>query len=196
MDIDLFIKLGINAKEESSIFFTWILHLDELNKLRSDLNTTSDTIECLYIKIVNKHFRKIILNLSYRPPQGDTTLFEKHFQDILLRHDACKMLLLIMGNFTINLDFENNKKVQSFVNLILLCEIVPVINKPTCITKYTSTAIDHMFTNSIIKTEVKSAIIKPDVSDHFPVLFVAKVKLDVNIKTEQYTWNIISLIIV
>ena len=44
-----------------------------------------------------------------------------------------------------------------------------------------------MFTNSIIKTEVKSAIIKPDVSDHFPVLFVAKVKLDVNIKTEQYT---------
>ena len=92
-----------------------------------------------------------------------------------------------MGNFTINLDFENNKKVQGFVNLILLCEIVPVINKPTRITKYTSTAIDHMFTNSIIKTELKSAIIKPDVSDHFPVLFVAKVKLDVNIKTEQYT---------
>ena len=127
------------------------------------------------------------MNLSYRPPQGDTTLFEKHFQDILLRHGECKMLLLTMGNFTINLDFENNKKVQSFVNLILLCEIVPVINKPTRITKYTSTAIDHMFTNSFIKTEVKSAIIKPDVSDHFPVLFVAKVKLDVNIKTEQYT---------
>ena len=106
VDIDLFIKLGINAKEEVSVFFTWILHLDELNKLRSDLNTTSDTIECLYIKIVNKHSRKIILNLSYRPPQDDTTLFEKHFQDILLRHGACKILLLIMGNFTINLDFE------------------------------------------------------------------------------------------
>ena len=66
------------------------------------------------------------------------------------------------------------------------CGMVPVINKPTRVKRYTATAIDHMFTNSIINTEIKSAIIKADISNHFPILFVAKVKVDVNIKTEQY----------
>ena len=127
------------------------------------------------------------MNLSYRPPQGDTTLFEKHLQDLLLRYDVCKREILITGDFNINLlDFENSKKVQSFVNLMFRCGMVPVINKPTRVTRYTTTAIDHMFTNSIINTEIKSAIIKTDISDHFPILFVAKVNVDVNIKTEQH----------
>ena len=56
-----------------------------------------------------------------------------------------------MGDFNINLlDFENSKKVQNFVNLMFHCGMVPVINKPTRVTRYTATAIDHMFTNSII----------------------------------------------
>ena len=66
------------------------------------------------------------------------------------------------------------------------CGMVPVINKPARLTRYTVTAIDHMFTNSIINTEIKSAIIKAVTSDHFPILFVAKVNVDVNIKTGQY----------
>ena len=92
-----------------------------------------------------------------------------------------------MGNFNINLlEFENNKKVQSFVNLMLCCGMVPVINRPTWVTRYTATAIDHMFTNAIINTEIKWAIIRADISDHFLILFVAKVNVDVNIETEQY----------
>ena len=43
-----------------------------------------------------------------------------------------------------------------------------------------------MFTNSIINTETNSVIIKADVSDHFPTLFLAKVNVDVNIQTEQH----------
>ena len=127
-----------------------------------------------------------MLNLSYRPPQGNTTLFEKHLQDYLLRH-VCKKEVFITGDFNINLlEFKNSKKVQSFINLMFRCGIVPVINKPTHVTRYTATAIDHMFTNSIINTEIKSAIIQANISDHFPILFVAKVNIDVNIKTEQY----------
>ena len=52
--------------------------------------------------------------------------------------------------------------------------MVPVINKPTRVTRYTATANDHMFTNSIINTEIKSAIIKADISDHFPILLLLK----------------------
>ena len=64
--------------------------------------------------------------------------------------------------------------------------MVPVINKPTHVTKYTATAIDHMVTNSVINPEVKVAFLKTDISDHFPILVVSKVRVDVNIKTEQY----------
>ena len=45
-----------------------------------DLNITSDTVECLCFEILNKHSKNLILNLSHRPSQGDTTLFEKHFK--------------------------------------------------------------------------------------------------------------------
>ena len=151
------------------------------------MNINSDAIECLCIEILNKHSKNLILNLSYRPPQGDTTLFEKHLQGLLWRLDVCKREVLITGDFNINLlDFENNKKVQSFVNLMFRCGMIPVVIKPTRVTTHTATAIGRMFTNSIINTEIKSAIIKADISDHFPILFVAKVKVDVNIKTEQY----------
>ena len=125
--------------------------------------------------------------MSYKPPQGDTTLFEKHLQGLLWRLDVCKREVLITGDFNINLlDSENNKKVQSFVNLMFRCGMIPVIIKPPRVTTHTATEIDRMLTNSIINTEIKSAIIKADISDHFPILFVAKVKVDVNIKTEQY----------
>ena len=65
------------------------------------------------------------------------------------------------------------------------CEMVLAINKPTRVTRYTAPEIGHMFTNSIKNTEIESAIIKTDISDHFAILFVAKVNVDVNIKTEQ-----------
>ena len=68
-------------------------------KLRSDLNINSDAIECLCIEILNKHSKNLILNLSYRPPQGNTTLFEKHLQDLLWRLDVCKREVLITGDF-------------------------------------------------------------------------------------------------
>ena len=63
--------------------------------------------------------------------------------------------------------------------------MVPAINKATRVTRYTATAIDHIFTNSIINTEIKSAIRKVHISDHSPIFFVAKVNVDVSIRIEQ-----------
>ena len=45
----------------------------------------------------------------------------------------------------------------------------PTINKPTRVTKKTATAIDHIITNSFVENTFKTAIIKSDVSDHFPI---------------------------
>ena len=107
-----------------------------------------------------------------------------------MKNDICKKEILVKGDFNINLpDYENNKKVQRFVSLMFRCGMVPTINKPTRVKRYTATAIVHIFTNSIINTEIKSALIKADISDHFPILFVAKVNNDVSIRTEQSIWK-------
>ena len=50
--------------------------------------------------------------------------------------------------------------------------MIPTINKPTRVTKHTATAIDNIITNCIINSNIKSAIVKTDLSDHFSVTFI------------------------
>ena len=69
------------------------------------------------------------------------------------------------------LDFENNKKVEKFLNQIFSHNIIPTINKPTRVTRNTATAIDHFITNAVVDTQFKSGIIQTDLLDHFPILF-------------------------
>ena len=88
-------------------------------KIRSDLNMNSDAIGCLCLEISTKTSKKIILSLNYLPPNGDTTLFEKHMKSILSKNEATKKEVILIGDFNINLlDFDKNKRVQSFVNLM------------------------------------------------------------------------------
>ena len=58
------------------------------------------------------------------------------------------------GDFNISfLDFSESKKEQSFVNLPFHFGMI------------------HIFTKSIINTEIKTAIAKTGISDHFPIFF-------------------------
>ena len=96
----------------------------------------------------------------------------------------------IAGDFNLNLlDHDKNKKVRYFFNLIYQNCMIPTINKPARVTKKTATAIDHMITNSFVEITFKTAIIKSDVSDHFPICifflqqtYLEKLMLSVNIK--------------
>ena len=50
------------------------------------------------------------------------------------------------------------------------------INKPTRETSYTAIGIDNIITNFIFDNDQKGAIVKTDVSDHFPITFTTKLK--------------------
>ena len=50
--------------------------------------------------------------------------------------------------------------------------MIPTINKPTRVTRKTTTAIDHILTNSFTDTVFKTAIFKSEISDHFPICFI------------------------
>ena len=79
----------------------------------------SDAIECLCLEISTKTFKNLILCLNYRPPNGDLTLFEKHTKIILPKNEATRKEVILIGDFNINLlDFDKNKRDQSFVNLM------------------------------------------------------------------------------
>ena len=64
--------------------------------------------------------------------------------------------------------------------------LVPVINKPTRITRKSATAIDHIITNSFLNNNIETGIIKSDVSDHFPIFLISK-KTDIDSYSENTT---------
>ena len=48
---------------------------------------------------------------------------------------------------------------------------IPLIDKPTRVSKNSATIIDNIFTNCIFDNTLKIAILKSDISDHFLVIF-------------------------
>ena len=67
--------------------------------------------------------------------------------------------------------------------------MIPTINKPTRVTRHTTTAIDHVFTNTIMgNIGIKTAMVKADISDHFLIIFATKNKIDADIR-EQYIFK-------
>ena len=148
-------------------------------KVRDDLAVNSSAIECLCVEVFNKNSKIIVLNLAYRPPNGDPNEIENHFKNILSKREITNKELVLVGDFNINvLDFNESKMVQNFVNLMFRHGLIPTINKPTRVTRNTATAIDHIITNSVINAEFKTGIIKTDISDHFPIFFIVKCVVD------------------
>ena len=116
---------------------------------RNDLCINCEVIETLSIEIHNNDGKNIIFNIVYRPPDGDLEVFKNCFQSILSHNSIRNKDVILTGYFNINvLDFEQNKKVQNFDNLMFQFGLVPTINKPTRVTNKTISTIDHIITNS------------------------------------------------
>ena len=83
--------------------------------------------------------------------------------------------IVLAGNFNINLDFETNKNVQDFLSLMFHYNVIPLTNKQTQVTRHSAKTIDHIITKSVRDHNgFKSAIIKTNLSDHFPIVFAIK----------------------
>ena len=153
---------------------------------RNDVCINCEAIESLSIEIRNNDGKNIIFNIVYRPPDGDLEVCENYFQSILSHNSIRNKNVILAGDFNINvLDFEQNKKVQNFVNLMFQFGLVPTINKPTRVTNKTISAIDHIVTNSIYNNDFKTAIKRTDISDHFPITCAFKLRGSMSLKNHQ-----------
>ena len=93
-------------------------------------------------------------------------------------------------DFNLNvLDHDNCKKVQNFLDLLFQNNIIPIINKPTRVTKKTATAIDHIITNCFVDTNFKTAIFKSDISDHFLICVFLSPMIDENKNEVTYIYK-------
>ena len=96
--------------------------------------------------------------------------FKKFLNCIFHKTKKSNKKLHIAVDFNLNvLDHDNCKKVQNFLDLLFQNNIIPIINKPTRVTKKTATAIDHIITTCFADTNFKTAIYKSDISNHFPI---------------------------
>ena len=92
--------------------------------------------------------KSILLNLTYRLPNGDTNELQNPFENVLSKQEITNKKLVLVGDLNINvLDFNESKMVQNFLDLMFRHGLIPTENKPTRVSRNTATAIDHIITN-------------------------------------------------
>ena len=141
-------------------------------KERKDLSISKNDSEILSIEITNKT-KNIILSSVYRPPDSSLKEFKNSLKPIFDNIRRNNKDLYLVGDFNINvLDYENNVKVKNFVNFAFQNSLIPLINKPTRVTRTNATAIDHILTNAFLNKQIETGIIKTEISDHFPIFLI------------------------
>ena len=128
--------------------------------------------------------KNILINTQYRQPAGNFNEFEAYLNTFLAKSKTTDKTCFLVGDLNLNLiDYQSNAKVRNFVNLIFQHSLVPIVNKPTRVTKNNATLIDYIITNSFTDQENLTGILKTDISDHFPIFNISmKHGLDSNDK--------------
>ena len=88
--------------------------------------------------------------------------------------DKSKNKCFIMVDFNIDLLDVKNENTETYVESMFDYNFYPLVNKPTRITKDRCSCIDHILTN-MIGSQIKSAIVAHEISDHLPVIQVSNV---------------------
>ena len=71
-----------------------------------------------------------------------------------------------------------------YLNIIFSHSFIPLINKPTRVSKNNATVIDNLLTNTFIDNNYMSGIVKTDITDHFPVFLITEKELNTARKSD------------
>ena len=87
--------------------------------------------------------------------------------------------LNICVGLTDQVKYSVNSQIEHFVNRMQSFSYLPLVTKPTRVTKYSATLIDHIWTNDIDDLDYLNGILMSDNSDHFaPFTFLPNSILD------------------
>ena len=143
-------------------------------KFMQNLSSTTNDYESLCVEVISETSRNIIVHALYRPPTGKINAFKDHIKNIIKNKSSFNKSVYFIGDININIfDYDVNKHINNFFNVFFQSGYIPLINKPTRVTKNSATSIDQIFTNEFLTTKIKTGIFKTDISDHFPIFIIS-----------------------
>jgi hypothetical protein len=164
--------------------------------IRSDLNVFDSLSEMLFVEVDKSVFgtdKNIIIGTIYRIPNTDIASFTDRLSHVMNVIKNESKIGYYLGDYNINLlNNEFHQPTQDFIDLCFAEGYMPLINKPTRISKFSATLIDNIITNDILKTTCQKGILLCDISDHFPIFYIDQnrsMKLNVITKEVRDTCN-------
>jgi hypothetical protein len=149
--VSVLVKLGINFVE------------------RKDISIFEEgKFESVFIEVPQVRRPNIVIGEVYRVPGTNEQEFIEKYGNIITKIKSEKKSLIIGTDQ--NLDFLKinvHANTQRFFDLNLTNGILPTIYKPTRVTQNTATLIDNIYIDSNLFQNVKSFIVKTDISDHY-----------------------------
>ncbi len=150
--------------------------------IREDLSVFIPHIyESLFIEVKssNKHMNTQIVGVIYRPnsqPRADIDIFSTTLHEVMDVINSEGKSCILLGDFNIDLlQYSKNEKTNDYIDNIFARGFVPLILKPTRITRSTATLIDHIYSNQLSKNS-QSGIVINDVADHFGIYHIVHSK--------------------
>ena len=147
-------------------------------------------IESLFVEVKINSEKSIIVGVIYRPntqPHADMDLFADKLSEITSKISNENKESYIMGDFNIDLlKFQTHGKTNDFIESMISKGYLPLITKPTRITTYSATLIDHIYSNATSQN-YDSGIIISDVADHFGTFYASRKYSSKNIPTYTRT---------
>ena len=146
-------------------------------KMRQDITLDSPSTESIFVELDKEIYQtpqNIIIGVIYRAPDNDLDLFNEVLDSTLKKITKEKKSIYLIGDYNIDLLRTNeHNRTSDFLDIMYSYGMIPLIHKPTRITKHSSTLIDNIFTNQFSQ-DLKShqGLLYSDLTDHFPVFHI------------------------
>ena len=147
------------------------------NRLQSrelEIPNAIENVEICGVQIKTNKGQMGILSL-YRPPNTNATNFGNVFARLIkkVRKSCCDVIIGLDHNLDL-LKSHIHEPMNEFVEKLLELGLLPVITRPTRITKSTATLIDNIIVDHKHREFVNSSVIIDDTSDHLPCVSIVK----------------------
>ena len=135
---------------------------------RKDLTNNTNVTENCFIEILSSK-GNIIVGSLYRPPNTVEDRFHELIDYVLeSSNKESKQLILGMDHNLDLLQSHRHSGTNLFLDKMINNCCLPLITKPSRITKNSSTLIDNIFVSKGLQTDVESGLLINDCSDHLP----------------------------
>ena len=134
-------------------------------------------LEHIFIEIISKCGKKIIMGSSYRAPNTIPSKFTDHVKKVISKvqseRDEKELILCMDQNLDL-LKCHLHEPTRAFLDNLVEKGVFPTITCPTRITQTSATLIDNTFVSSKLHRSFDLGILLSDISDHLPSLVLLK----------------------